>query len=173
MQPTRPIQRIKLFFITGIFIFPVVVGWLLYHFNSELHFKTLNHGNLLNPPVSVSTLWKSDGKWQIVYVPKNCDINATEQKMFLLHQLRIALNSDSNRISLVVVKDAHCANLAVHDFRAVTLTQADFTKWEVLQKNKIYLVDPKSNLFMSYPSDSDAMNIFNDLKRVLEVSQIG
>ena len=39
--------------------------------------------------------------------------------------------------------------------------------------HKIYLIDPIGNLFMYYPDDTNPMNVLKDLKRVLEVSQIG
>ncbi len=39
--------------------------------------------------------------------------------------------------------------------------------------NKIYLADPLGNVFMYYSATIDPVNVLQDLKHVLEVSQIG
>lgn len=163
-------SRIKLFLVMIVFVFPMAMGSLLYHYREFFHFHKLNHGVLLNPVVSVNDLWKSDSKWEIVYVPQSCPTDQDEKTMFLMHQMRLILGNDSRRASLVLVTDAACKNVAAHDFNWVKLSA---TKINKIGKNKIILVDPKSFWFMSYPSNTDLMNVYNDLKRVFEVSQIG
>lgn len=170
MQNSKSMSRVKLLLVMIIFIFPLAAGSLLYHFRDSIHFKTLNHGSLINPPISVSTLWKSDKKWQIVYAPKNCCDATCEKTMFLLHQMHLILGNDNPRTSLVLLVDKMCPKADPHDFQEVALTGSAFT---TIPQDKIYLVDPQSHLFMSYDSHTDLMNVYNDLKRVLEVSQIG
>lgn len=162
--------KLKMLLVMLIFIFPVLAGTLLYHFREDFHFKKSNHGTLITPVVDVGSLWKTDGKWQIVYVPQTCPTAADQKTMFLLHQLRIILGNDSRRASLVLIVDKSCQKVEAHDFQKITFSEKQFA---IIPKNKIYLVDPKSNLFMSYPNGSDLMNVYHDLKRVLEVSQIG
>ena len=48
-----------------------------------------------------------------------------------------------------------------------------FIQKDFVMQHKIYLVDPLGNLFMYYADTTDPMNVLKDLKRVLEVSQIG
>lgn len=170
MQNSKQLSTLKLLLVTVVFVFPLVAGSLLYHFRDSIHFKTLNHGVLINPPITVNDLWKSDNKWQIVYAPKNCCDASCEKTMFLLHQLHLILGNDNRRTSLVLLVDKACPKADPHDFQEVALAASQFS---TIKQDKIYLVDPQSHLFMSYESNTDLMNVYNDLKRVLEVSQIG
>lgn len=165
MQNTK--AQFKLFFVLIIFIFPLIIGSLLYHYREHFHFKTSNHGTLMNPAVNL-TSWQSEGKWQIVFSPQNCCDANCERTMFLLHQLRLILGNDSRRAGLVLALEKTCPQADLHDFKKVELNQ-----FSAMQKNKIYLVDPQNNLFMFYPGNVDLMNVYNDLKHVLQVSQIG
>jgi cytochrome oxidase Cu insertion factor (SCO1/SenC/PrrC family) len=103
--------------------------------------------------------------------------------MFTLHQLRIALGKDRNRVNLALIVDQQCQIKDIHDFSKYVLTEQQYT---LLQSNlsqagdknfvandKIYLIDPLGNLFMYYTNTTNPMNILKDLKKVLEVSQIG
>lgn len=179
----------KILLIVLISLFPVVSGWFLYHYHEYFHLKTLNHGMLINPPLQIQdfSLQNNNKKqWQIVYVPNNCCDTECEKITYTLHQLRLVLAKDADRVSLTLVLNKMCPKKDTHDFRKVDFTQqqyqsmkntfsqhiADFVTTDQVQ-DKIYLLDPMGNVFMFYPASTDAMNILQDLKRVLEVSQIG
>jgi len=42
-----------------------------------------------------------------------------------------------------------------------------------LDAGRLYLIDPRGNLMMSYPPDTDPMGIIKDLNRLLKYSGIG
>jgi hypothetical protein len=97
--------------------------------------------------------------------------------MYTLHQLRIALGKDQERVALTLLADPACQT-PLHDFRQLTFNAQDKTQLQnslgaPFASDQIYLVDPNANVFMTYPATANAMNILKDLKKVLEVSQIG
>lgn len=175
----------KLMLIVMISLFPIVMGWFLYHYRDHFQLKTLNLGTLISPALQMNEFSAQDEKtklWKIVYAPTACCDEQCQKTMFTLHQLRLVLGKDSRRVGLSIIENKICQKDNTHDFQRIDFTQQQYTQWEkslatqaknFQVNNKIYLVDPLGNMFMYYPGNVDAMHILNDLKRVLEVSQIG
>ncbi len=155
----------KIFLLGLITALPIILSWVVYHFHDQIPLKTTNHGEFVSPPIPMVE-FSQDKTWKIVYAPLNCCDETCDKTMFVLHQLRIALGKDADRVSLVLSVDQACDIKNLHDFKKQIRTHEPY-------KNKIYLVDPRGYLFMFYPGDTDPMNILKDLKHVLEVSQIG
>jgi hypothetical protein len=169
----------KLFLVGLIFFLPALAGWVIYNYYGYFSFKTTNLGTLIRPASHQEALAFQvplPQKWQIIYSPTACNTDS-EKLMYTLHQLRIALGKDQERVALTLLVDPACQS-PLHDFRKLT-----FNTQEKLQLQKalgasstadqIYLVDPNGNVFMTYPATTNAMNVLKDLKKVLEVSQIG
>lgn len=151
----RPLKTFS--FLLLAFIVPLALSWVLFHFHDRFSFKTTQHGTLVNPPFNVESLWGAQKKWQIILVSDNqCDKDC-EKTFHLLNQVKKALGKNSPRV--VVEKKLPDTKVFI---------QKDF-----VMQHKIYLVDPLGNLFMYYADTTDPMNVLKDLKRVLEVSQIG
>jgi hypothetical protein len=176
---TKPV-RFKLFLLGVIFFLPALAGWILFSYYPNFSFKTTNYGTLVRPALHSEHLAISaaDQKWQIIYAPVSCNKD-TDERMHTLHQLRVALGKDQDRVMLTLLIDKECPQLQ-HDFRKLIVTEADKSDLQSLlgtekiaDQDKIYLVDPIGNLFMYYAGDTNAMNILKDMKKVLEVSQIG
>jgi hypothetical protein len=176
---TKPV-RLKLFLLAMIFILPAFAGWVLYFYYPNFSFKTTNYGTLVRPALHTEHLAISaaDQKWQIIYAPVSCN-KETDDRMHTLHQLRVALGKDQDRVMLTLLVDKACPQQQ-HDFRKLIVTDADKSDLQSLlgtqtiaAQDKIYLVDPIGNLFMYYAGDMNAMHILKDMKKVLEVSQIG
>ncbi len=176
---TKPV-RLKLFLLAMIFILPAFVGWVLFFYYPSFSFKTTNYGTLVRPALHTERLAVSaaDQKWQIVYAPAACN-KETDDRMHTLHNLRVALGKDQERVLLTLLIDKTCPQ-EQHDFRKLIVTDADKSDLQkqldtakIAALDKIYLVDPIGNLFMYYAGDVNAMHILKDVKKVLEVSQIG
>ncbi len=175
----------KLILLIVIFAIPVMASWLLYHYHDKVTLKTLNHGIFIQPPIASQDLDQPNltHLWQIVYYPKNVLDNTTEHNLFLLHQLRIALNKESHRVELILWTTSIDTPATLYDFQPMLFTAEQNKRLHTLFKqrtkplmdtqNKIYLIDPIGNLFMYYPDTVNPMDIMKDLKRLLEVSQIG
>lgn len=166
------------FFLILAFALPLVVSYILFFYRENFHFNTTNHGALLNPPIQVNTLLKNPLKqWQIIFSPNPCNDEQAEKTMFILHQLRTALGENQKRVGLTLWVDQTCPSSQTHDFRKVTLTHDQIMQlqntFNHVVMNNIYLIDPLGNLFMYYPSTTDPMGIFKDVKKVLGASQIG
>lgn len=170
---------ITVFILLLVFCSPVVFSFIFYF--SPIHFKTANRGNLLTPPVHLSRLLHQDKKqWQIVFAVNNCNDEHLQKTLFDLHQLRIALAENQQRVSLLLLTYPACRFHDTYDFRQKTFCDSDYLEWQQALHladheimNKIYLVDTLDNVFMYYPRTTDLMNVFKDLKRVLGASQIG
>jgi len=127
---------------------PIILGTLLFVNYPSLGLKTINHGVLINPPLTLHG-FKNDRHWRIFYVyHTHCDAHC-KNISYQLHQIQKALGKDGQRVSIVT------------------------TNTNRLVSGRIYLMDPMGNVFMYYPDTADPMNILKDLKKVLEVSQIG
>ena len=146
-----------------IFIIPMLASWVLFHYHAHFSLKTTNHGTLVNPPFNVNALWADESdtkKWQIIYVSSShCD-SECENIFHSLNQVKKALGKNSNR---VVVKKIEWDGSV----------PAEFIKKDFVIDDKVYLIDPLGNFFMYYADTTDPMHILKDMKRVLEVSQIG
>lgn len=159
---TRKNKKSQLFWLLNIFLLPVILSFVVFHYHNHFHLKTTNHGTLLNPPLDIQYLFASDksGKklWRIVYVhPKACDQNCQWLNHQLL-QVQKALGKDSERVAVLEIDG---------DSKAFNKVNTG------LEKNKIYLIDPIGNGFMMYSDRADPMDVLKDLKKVLGVSQIG
>lgn len=159
-----PIQFILLTLIT---VLPILAGTLLYFKHDLFTFKTLNKGMLVNPVIDAKNLdlnIPNTKKWRIVYIKsKDCD-KACQTLSYQLSQMTKILNKDRDRTVAVAI-DSSSKKL-----KEKFIQQGDK---DFIVENKIYLIDPIGNLFMYYPATMDPMNILKDMKRVLEVSQIG
>lgn len=157
--------------IVFLFTFPLLASVLLFHYHDYFHLKTLNRGTLITSPMDVRYLYTraknaEQKKWRIVYVAdENCN-HQCEEIHHQLQQVQKALGKDSDRVKTMLINDH-----SVLQQLKTSLIQQKNKNFVV--NNKIYLVDPLGNLFMYYPSDVNPMDVLNDLKRVLEVSQIG
>lgn len=158
-----------LIYLVLVFLIPMIISFVLYNFHGYFHMKTINQGIILAPPINapyLSTSKNNEKIWQIIYIStENCDARCKEID-YKLHQVKKALGKDSNRVQVLRVDNNNQID---------TLTKAFATQGEegFIVRGKIYLIDPTDNIFMYYPEDEDPMNVLKDLKRVLEVSQIG
>jgi hypothetical protein len=169
-------NKLKLIGLLAVFILPVAISWLLYAEHNVFALKTLNRGTLVQP--ALATALNQTHQWQIMFVPAQCNANAADHEMFMLHQLRKVLGKDGERVSLLLAGKTECEFGETHDFQrwSFSISQYDNLKHKLKLaqlEDKIYLLDPQGNIFMYYSANTDTMNILTDLKRVLEVSQIG
>lgn len=172
MQVNHLAARSKLAILVLMFVIPVVASWCLYHYHNYFRLKTLNHGTLVNPAIDAAFLYadtskKTEKKWRVIYVSDtSCDAQC-EKIQFELQQVQKAMGKNSDRVNTqrITLNDLLSKKLTTVFGKAGT---PDF-----ITSRKIYLIDPLGNLFMYYPETTNPMNVLNDMKRVLEVSQIG
>ncbi len=158
-------KYIQLILLILVFIFPAILGALLYFYHAHFQFKTTNHGILVNPPMIMQTMHMKaiiGKKWLVIYVPGiPCDKHC-HHIQHSLNQVKLALGKDSDRVNVILADSVMQSELSTV-----------FDKAHFIVTQKIYLIDPIGYLFMYYSSDTDPMHLLKDLKHVLEVSQIG
>ncbi len=165
-------NTLPLYLLAAIFILPMMMGWFLYHYRAHFHFNTTNLGVLVNPPISVHEWYatnetKEGKKWGVMFVDKGvCDVSCNDIN-YQLHQVQKALGANRERVQVLTV---HGHDTIVENLKTqfVVHGNASFEPTD-----KIYLIDPDGNLFMYYIGETNPMNVLKDLKKVLEVSQIG
>lgn len=175
MQKSMLKTYLNFFLLAMTFVLPMIISWILYSYHDLFHFKTTNHGSLLQPPIQVAELLKMDMKnrqWQILYVPGDCAASA-EKIIYTLNQLRKALGKNQKRLNLLLMTPKSCQFKQAYDFHQQALAAQLQNKLPMPMAHKIYLIDPMGNLFMYYAEDTNLMNVLKDLKKVQEVSQIG
>lgn len=174
--------KTKLIFclLLSIFCLPVFFSWMVYFCYDYLHLKTNNYGLLLIPPVQIAEFFGNYSyepkKWQIVYAPSDCYTNQSQKMLFILHQLRQALGANDKRVNLTLWLQTPCQLDKANEFYKIKLSSQQIKRMQKrfdFAMNRIYLIDPLNNMFMQYSAETNPMNIFKDIKKVLEVSQIG
>jgi cytochrome oxidase Cu insertion factor (SCO1/SenC/PrrC family) len=148
-------------------ILPIIASTILYFNHNYFNLKTLNRGVLVTPAMNVKDLEigsTNDKKWRIIYAESGqCDEHC-KTLSFQLSQLTKILNKDRDRTIFMSVNGPY----ETLKKKFVQNGMKDF-----IVANRVYLIDPMGNLFMYYADTIDPMNILHDLKRVLEVSQVG
>jgi len=155
---TRRHSRWPLYSILGVFIVPMILAGIFFYAHHFFHFKQLNHGELITPPVALSnkiyaTLNQNNVKhrWLVLQIANPCNLNCQVMHSELL-QVQKALGNNRDRVFIL--------NRATPVFSKQL-------------PGDIFLIDPLGNVFMSYPKNTNPLFVLQDLKKVLEVSQIG
>ncbi len=180
----RSIRRNRMLLV-GIFAIAIVplVGayWLYESSRSAQPWATTNHGELLNPIVSISDLnlravdggesMVDSGHWWLVAVARNgCDA-ACQAAVHQLRQLHILLARDATRVKRSFVAlggEPPEASLAKAYPELVLFSGTS----ETLRAG-VYIVDPLGNLVLHYEFDDAGKSVLADLKQLLKVSHIG
>lgn len=199
VPPAGRRQKLTLVILGLIFLAPALSAWLIFNFTNvgRDNGGKVNHGDLVVPPRKIANIVLSDplhkgqpqrlyGKWSIVYlVSGGCD-KTCDYKLYTMRQLRLAMGRDDDRVQRILVvygSDAtvlsevqeknYAGQLLV---RASKQLQAVFKLTDTeqpLNLHRLYIVDPRGNLMMSYRDGTNPTDIIKDLKRLLKYSRIG
>lgn len=186
--------RGMLLLIAAIFAAPVIASSLLY-FTGWRPTRYVNHGDLVQParPIHDVDLRSAAGeptrfaalpkKWTLLYfVPSPCDADCA-QVLYKLHQIHLTLGKDQDRVQRVVIAASNDPSItrALTDYPGAIVLKGGATQVQALRvqftdqdrTDRVYLVDPLRNYFMSYPPGADPSGMRKDLVRLLQVSRIG
>lgn len=185
-------KRVQLFVLLGLFFGPLLVAWIWFFQFEGVRPGTVNNGDLVEPLVSVSDLELyprgtgeaarpfADDWFVVLLAPEACDADC-EHALYLTRQVWIRLNRDADRVQRVLIAGqdvSYPANmhrdLDVYDANANALARfTDPQRAALGGAERIYLVDPRGNLMMSYPPDFTPEMLYEDLKRLLRYSDAG
>jgi len=185
-----------------LFALPYMAATYFYLNQDAIVLPASNYGELVVPvrqisDVSLTTLNNerfsfSDvkGKWVLLTIGDSTCEQSCQENLYKIRQIRKAVGQERGRIERVFLltnetglgsfneKLAGYAGMTVA--LAAEKTHADLLgDFAVSATNNsgiidgIYIIDPRGDLMMAYPSGADAQNILKDVRRLLKVSKIG
>jgi cytochrome oxidase Cu insertion factor (SCO1/SenC/PrrC family) len=182
------------FALAGLFLVPLLLSFWLYY---GLHWRprgTANHGELIVPARPLPDVTLTDaagvpashifsGKWSLVYVGDGaCDADC-HATLFFMRQTRLSLNTEMTRVQRVFLATGNCCDRAYlaaehPGLRVLDATSAAAQPLLALfaptgRAQGLYIVDPLGNLMMRYDARQPPKGLLEDLKRLLQLSQIG
>lgn len=127
------------------------------------------------------TLFHSN--WTLVYVGDgSCDASC-RSTLYVMRQTRLALGTDMERLARVFLATANCCakDYLAREHAGITVLDATGAAGARLlgrfpagdRAHTLFVVDPMGNLMMRYDVRRDPRGLLVDLKRLLELSQIG
>jgi cytochrome oxidase Cu insertion factor (SCO1/SenC/PrrC family) len=201
-KPTER-SRGPFWLLLAVFFVPLGLAFALYYgLPNWRPTGTSSHGDLISParrlpelPFKVGELGKEpqvdpkfwEGKWSLLYTgPAECDARC-EQALHDIRQVRLALNQDMPRVQRVFVPVGECcaearfngqeglliAQLPPEELKRFYAAFPVLPEGDPASAGRIYIVDPLSNLMMSYSATAPADGMLKDLKKLLKLSHIG
>jgi len=189
--------------LAALFFVPLLASGWLYYGTSWRPGGHVNHGELIQPPrplphvdlprialageatrevaPSDPTLFR--GKWTLVYIGDgSCDASC-RGTLYVMRQTRLALGTDMTRLDRVFLATANCCarDYLAREHAGVTVLDASGADAARLldrfpagdRTHSLFIIDPLGNLMMRYDVRRDPRGLLVDLRRLLELSQIG
>lgn len=185
-------------FVVIAFVAPVVLAYVMFFFVEVKSF--VNHGEILNPIVHISSFKLTDEaneiipraeltyKWRLIsFVGRDCD-QVCESRLYDTRQIHTSLGKDQHRLirmfvhlepageSLVKLIDTTHENV-IHvngDVNTIEETLGINIRDDAsITNNEIYVMDPMGNVMMRFTQDQPNKELLFDLKKLLKASQIG
>lgn len=197
----QPVPNRKPFFIVlGLFAAPLLLAFAVYYGTGWRPTGTTNKGDLITPavPLPAVTLTTAQGTatdagflrntWTLVHVNAGACDDACRTALAAMRDARLLLGKDINRVSRVFLYSGNCCDAAYFDTEQQGLVSASidsdagksllelFPSLEGVQPieaRRTYIVDPLGNLMMSYAPGTDPRSIYQDIKKLLNLSHIG
>lgn len=165
-----------------LFFGPLLLASGIYYGSNWRPAGQTNHGELIQPPRPLAaTLFV--GKWSLVYVGAgNCDADC-RRTLYYMRQTHLGLGRQYTRAQRVFLATAPCCDRTylMHEYpglitvnAAAPATASLLTAFPPAQRpTGIFIVDPRGNLMMRYDSKAKPEGLLDDLKKLLDLSDIG
>jgi len=181
--------------LAGLFLLPLLASFWMYYGTQWRPASRVNHGELViparplpqvNPPVVLGTpargaLFKHT--WTLVYVGPGTCADSCRQSLYVMRQVRLALNNEMNRVERVFLATSDCCDrsfltqehsgiVAVDASGAAPLPLvSEFPQDQ--REHSLFVVDPLGNLMMRFDTREDPKGLLQDLQKLLRLSSIG
>jgi cytochrome oxidase Cu insertion factor (SCO1/SenC/PrrC family) len=190
-------QRRILIGVALLFFAPLGLSFYLYYAREWRPGGSVNAGELIEPPrplpaVDMPLVGGGEarpqllkGKWTLLYVQHGHCAEECGKRLYDTRQVRLALDREMNRVQRVFIADEDCCDLkelqAAHpDLIMIRASVAQKPLLGLLpapagvrNSQRVYLIDPLSNVMMFYEPGSKPKGMLEDLKRLLRLSSIG
>ena len=180
--------RAKLLALFGLFALPIVASLVTYQLYTPA--ETSNYGELLPVRPAPEQVFANTtgqafrfadlaGKWVLVASDSGACAPACIEKLTAMRQVRLALGRNAGRVERVFVVDDTQSPPQGLDSEfpgmKVVFTPSGTTPPPAPAHDRahIYLLDPRGNVMMRFPSAVDSKRMLRDLNRLLRASQMG
>lgn len=185
-------------FVVLAFIAPVALAYIIFFFVDVKSF--VNHGEILNPIVHISSFKLSNDsgkiipekeltyKWRLIsFLGRNCDQQCAK-RLYDTKQIHTSLGKDQHRLSRMFVHlepagdalsklmaETHPNVIHVNGTMKATINAlGDNVRSDVsITNNETYIMDPMGNVMMRFKQEQPNKEFLYDLKKLLKASQIG
>jgi cytochrome oxidase Cu insertion factor (SCO1/SenC/PrrC family) len=185
-------------FVVIAFIAPVALAYIMFFFVDVKSF--VNHGEILNPIVHISSFKLKDEdneiipqdvltyKWRLIsFLGKDCD-EQCETRLYDTRQIHKLLAKNQHRVMRMfvhlqpagdslttLIEQTHPNVIHVNgDADAIIDALGDNIREGVgIMNNETYIMDPMGNVMMRFTQDQPNKEFLYDLKKLLKASQIG
>jgi len=189
--------------LAALFFLPLLASAWLYYGTSWRPGGHVNHGELIQPPRPLprvelpSVALGGDvsqepgpggptpftGKWTLVYIGDgSCDASC-RGTLYVMRQTRLALGTEMTRLGRVFLVTKNCCakDYLARAHAGITILDASGAAGAQLlgrfpprdRAHTLFIIDPLGNLMMRYDVRRDPRGLLVDLRRLLELSQIG
>lgn len=197
---TRKKNSLIMGVITLAFVSPLLVAWWSLNFTDVIASGgKSNHGDLIIPPRPLADLplhdpvaakdYQLHGKWNLLYLGDRCAGETCLDSLYRMRQIHAAMDKHSLRVQRVLLlreQDAAALKSILTPYagqriikagaaaraRLIPVFKLDAGDQPLLTR-RLYIIDPRGNLMMSYPPAADPRGIIKDLKKLLKASRIG
>lgn len=189
-------NRRTILMLFGMTIIPFCIAW---YFSTLPPSKTTNNGELVTPVVateksdfigfdkfSADNIGELSGHWLVANViPEQDCRQLCQDAIYKSKQLHLMLNKDLTRVRRVVIllnnsDPQQAASWWHNDTRllkfkgsAALIGKIKQIRKGVVPDGMLFLIDPLGNIMMQYEPGFDPYKVEKDLKKLLNVSQIG
>ena len=190
MSASASRNRRPLLGLLALFAAPLALAFLLYYGTGWRPSTTTNKGDLIRPAVALPTVARpgADGggkvdslfsnHWSLVVIsPTTCDADC-QQALIYTRQTALSLGRLSARVQRVLLAPGNCC-----DGVELTREHPDLIRVDgggllaafpaADREHMVFVVDPLGNLMMRYDIRLDPKGLRDDLKHLLDLSQIG
>lgn len=189
----KPRARLILILLVIIFAAPPLVSWLLFRF-TDIGRDAGAHGELIQPPRPLPDVTLIDGTggraqlhghWTLLYIASGACPDACTEALYRMRQVRLATGRNAARLQRALILTASGAPLAqlaaewpgqwfVEPGAGFSLEPFRLGAGDDPRiAGRLYLVDARGFLMMSYAPDAEPDGVISDLKRLLRYSRGG
>ena len=162
----------------SVFAAPGLAAYLFYTNPSWLGGARTNKGELLKPPIELTSV-AGKTKWRLIYwSPEACEQHCFSQ-LDMLARVRLALGRKLYQVDQELLlggdrplTSAAEQELKIHDFIASHVSTQDeqqLKNW--VAESQIFIMDPDNYLVLSYKSGVNPDDVYKDLKLLLNTTE--
>jgi hypothetical protein len=180
--------------LAALFVLPLLASFWMYYATAWRPALMVNHGELITParplpsanlPIvlgspSKGTLFKHT--WSLVYVGGGTCDEACRHSLYVMRQVRLALNSDMTRVARVFLVTGDCCerDFLSQEHAGMVVVDASGADARTLlnifpqeRASSLFIVDPLGNLLMTFDTRQNPKGLLQDLQQLLHLSSIG